>query len=96
MATQLIRRQQLTLVPEPVDPRAPLPCQVTDGDLWFADSPADLERAKRLCMGCPSRVQCLAGALRREESCGVWGGEIVERGVVIPFKRPPGRPRKAC
>jgi len=24
----------------------------------------------------------------------VWGGEIFERGVVIPRKRPRGRPRK--
>ena len=37
---------------------------------------------------------CLAGALGREEPWGVWGGEIFERGAVIPRKRPRGRPRK--
>ena len=37
---------------------------------------------------------CLAGALDRGEPWGVWGGEIFERGVVIPRKRPRGRPRK--
>lgn len=72
-----------------------LPCRSGDADLWFAEAPADLERAKALCAGCPIRVECLAGALSREEPWGVWGGEIFERGVVIPRKRPRGRPSKA-
>jgi len=72
-----------------------LPCRSGDADLWFAESPADLERAKRLCAGCPIKAECLAGALRREEPWGVWGGQIFERGVVIPRKRPRGRPSKA-
>jgi WhiB family transcriptional regulator, redox-sensing transcriptional regulator len=71
-----------------------LACQVNDPDLWFAESPADLERAKALCANCPVRAQCLAGALARHEPWGVWGGEIFERGLVIPRKRPRGRPRK--
>jgi WhiB family transcriptional regulator, redox-sensing transcriptional regulator len=72
-----------------------LPCRGGEADLWFAEAPADLERAKALCAPCPIRAECLAGALRREEPWGVWGGEIVERGVVIPRKRPRGRPSKA-
>jgi WhiB family redox-sensing transcriptional regulator len=72
-----------------------LPCRSDDADLWFAESPAELERAKTLCGGCPVRAACLAGALSREEPWGVWGGEIFERGVVIPRKRPRGRPSKA-
>ena len=40
------------------------------------------------------RRACLTGALERHEPWGVWGGEIFERGVVIPRKRPRGRPRK--
>jgi WhiB family redox-sensing transcriptional regulator len=71
-----------------------LPCQVEDSDLWFADVPADLERAKQFCAECPVRTACLAGALARHEPWGVWGGEIFERGAVIPRKRPRGRPRK--
>ena len=71
-----------------------LPCRSGDADLWFAESPAELERAKALCGGCPVRVACLAGALQREEPWGVWGGEIFERGAVIARKRPRGRPRK--
>ena len=72
-----------------------LPCRSGDADLWFAESPAELERAKALCGGCPVRAECLAGALEREEPWGVWGGEIFERGVVVPRKRPRGRPSKA-
>ena len=74
-----------------------LPCRQTgDADLWFADTPARLEQAKALCVGCPVRAACLAGALRREEPWGVWGGEIFERGSVIARKRPRGRPSTAA
>ena len=72
-----------------------LPCRSGDADLWFAEVPADLERAKELCGQCPIRAECLAGALRRAEPWGVWGGEIFERGAVVPRKRPRGRPSKA-
>jgi WhiB family redox-sensing transcriptional regulator len=71
-----------------------LPCRVQDPELWFAETPADLELAKSHCLDCPVRRACLAGALERHEPWGVWGGEIFERGVVIPRKRPRGRPRK--
>jgi WhiB family redox-sensing transcriptional regulator len=71
-----------------------LPCRNFDPDLWFAESPAELELAKSLCGDCPVRVECLASALARQEPWGVWGGEIFERGAVVPRKRPRGRPRK--
>lgn len=71
-----------------------LPCQVHDRDLWFADAPAELERAKALCAECPALRACLAGALDRREPAGVWGGQIFQGGRVVSFKRPRGRPRK--
>ena len=71
-----------------------LPCHVGEPDLWFAEEPADLERAKSLCGSCPIRRQCLASALERAEPWGVWGGEIVVGGAVLARKRPRGRPRK--
>ncbi len=74
--------------------RRTLPCRVQDPDLWFAESPAQLELAKTLCAQCPIRSACLAGALDRGEPWGVWGGEIFDHGVVIARKRPRGRPRK--
>lgn len=75
-------------------PPTDLPCRTTEGDLWFAESPDDVERAKALCRTCPDRGACLASALRRGEPWGVWGGEIFQRGVVVGRKRPRGRPRK--
>jgi WhiB family transcriptional regulator, redox-sensing transcriptional regulator len=78
----------------PAGSRRALPCRVQDPDLWFAESPAQLEQAKALCVECPVRDACLAGALERAEPWGVWGGEIFDHGVVIARKRPRGRPPK--
>ncbi len=86
------RRPRIPVPPAPV--RRPLPCRVEDPELWFAESPVQLELAKSLCAECPMRAACLAGALERAEPWGVWGGEIFERGAVIARKRPRGRPRK--
>ena len=73
---------------------ADMPCRVFDAELWFAESPADVEQAKSFCHDCPVRTACLAGALERHEPWGVWGGELFAAGVVVPRKRPRGRPRK--
>ena len=78
----------------PSAPAGPLPCWTAEPDLWFAESPADVERAKALCVPCPLREACLSGALDRREPWGVWGGQLVVAGVVVPRKRPRGRPRK--
>jgi WhiB family redox-sensing transcriptional regulator len=71
-----------------------VPCRVHDAELWFAESTADVERAKALCRECPIREGCLAGAIERREPWGVWGGEVFVGGVVVPRKRGRGRPRK--
>jgi len=73
---------------------ATIPCRANDAELWFAESPADVELAKALCADCPVRTACLAGALERREPWGVWGGQLLVQGVVVPRKRPRGRPRK--
>lgn len=71
-----------------------IPCQENDAELWFAESPADVEFAKSLCRTCPALAECFAGALERREPWGVWGGQLFVQGVVVPRKRPRGRPRK--
>lgn len=71
-----------------------LPCRSNDPELFFAESPADVELAKSLCRSCPVRAECLAGALDRHEPWGVWGGELLVSGAVVARKRPRGRPRK--
>ncbi|MFF7210029.1 WhiB family transcriptional regulator [Streptomyces sp. NPDC008238] len=72
----------------------PVPCRTYDPEVFFAESPADVEYAKSLCQTCPVREACLAGAKDRREPWGVWGGELFVQGVVVPRKRPRGRPRK--
>jgi WhiB family redox-sensing transcriptional regulator len=71
-----------------------LPCHREDPELFFAESPGDVELAKTLCGTCPVRTECLASAIERREPWGVWGGQLLLQGVVIPRKRPRGRPRK--
>ncbi len=71
-----------------------LPC-TEDPELFFAESPQDVEQAKAMCRGCRARLACLAGALERREPWGVWGGELLMGGAIVPRKRPRGRPRKA-
>nr|WP_304412483.1 WhiB family transcriptional regulator [Nocardia sp. CNY236] len=73
-----------------------LPCRAADPDLWFAENPVQLERAKALCATCPIRTGCLSAAMNRREPWGVWGGEIFDQGAVIARKRPRGRPRKVA
>jgi WhiB family redox-sensing transcriptional regulator len=71
-----------------------IPCAAREGDLWFSQLPSAVELAKQLCRSCPLARPCLESALARHEPWGVWGGELLERGVVVPRKRPMGRPRK--
>jgi WhiB family redox-sensing transcriptional regulator len=72
----------------------PVPCRSNDPEVFFAESPADVEYAKSLCRTCPLVDACLAGAKERREPWGVWGGELFVQGVVVARKRPRGRPRK--
>lgn len=74
--------------------RPAIPCQIRNPEIWFAETPEGLDYAKSLCAMCPLREICLAGALDRGEPWGVWGGEILAAGRVIPRKITRGRPRK--
>ncbi len=67
----------------------------SEPELFFAEKPDDVRRAKELCGRCPLQSARLAGALQRGEPWGVWGGELFLRGVVVAGKRARGRPRKA-
>lgn len=88
MALELIPTESVAEAP------AELPCVEVGPDLFFSESPGELETAKRLCGPCPARAVCLAGALERGEPWGVWGGEVFHMGEPVPFKRSRGRPRK--
>jgi WhiB family redox-sensing transcriptional regulator len=71
-----------------------IPCTVGSGDLWFSDMPTDIDHARVLCVGCPIQRQCLEGALKRQETCGVWGGELFLGGLPVPSPKRNGRPPK--
>lgn len=72
-------------------------CRSDDGglvDLFFSEQLDDISRAKSICATCPVIEPCLEGALQRREPWGVWGGQLLMNGVVLPFKRKRGRPPK--
>ena len=89
VANQFMVAGPATAVPVGLD----LPC-TEDPELFFAESPQDVEQAKAMCRDCRARIACLTGALERREPWGVWGGELLMRGAIVPRKRPRGRPRK--
>jgi len=89
MATAFMVAGTATALPVGLD----LPC-TEDPELFFAESPEDVETAKAMCWDCKARLVCLTGALERREPWGVWGGELLMRGTIVPRKRPRGRPRK--
>ena len=76
-----------------------LPC-TEDPELFFAESPEDVETAKAMCRGCKARLACLTGALelpRGREPCGrlaAFGGGSCSRRRDRARKRPRGRPRR--
>jgi WhiB family redox-sensing transcriptional regulator len=89
VAGQVVMNGAATALPAGRD----LPC-LQASELFFAESPEDVEQAKALCRGCRARIACLAGALGRREPWGVWGGELLVNGAIVPRKRRPGRPPK--
>lgn len=51
-------------------------CADTDPDCFFPETGkwGELAIARRICAGCPIKVECLAWALKNREAHGVWGG----------------------
>lgn len=92
MTAQLQELQGLFTAESPVS--AELPCHRVEPDVFFAETPAEVEYAKSLCVGCPFQAECLDGALQRREPWGVWGGQLFVAGEIVARKRPRGRPRK--
>ena len=56
---------------------AELPCRLADPDLFFAEAPSDVEAAKALCLDCPVREACLAGAPEAARAMGSLGRRAV-------------------
>lgn len=49
-------------------------CAQTDPESFFPDKGGSTREAKRTCMACEVRTDCLAYALEHQEWFGIWGG----------------------
>lgn len=49
-------------------------CRGVDPGVFFPADGGSVDRAKRVCAGCPVRPECLEFAVVGGESFGVWGG----------------------
>lgn len=43
-------------------------------DLWFVKKGGSTRKAKKVCLACPVRAECLDYALETKQRFGVWGG----------------------
>ena len=49
-------------------------CAETDPEAFFPEKGGSTREAKRVCVGCDVRAECLEFALRNDERFGIWGG----------------------
>jgi WhiB family transcriptional regulator, redox-sensing transcriptional regulator len=49
-------------------------CAETDPEAFFPEKGGSTREAKRVCVDCPVRLQCLEYALGNDERFGIWGG----------------------
>ncbi len=94
-------RPHLTVVPDaPVafepEPLAPTAdqwqdralCAQTDPEAFFPEKGGSTREAKKICLGCEVRHECLEYALEHDERFGIWGGlsererRRLKRGVI--------------
>lgn len=65
-----------------IDPEPPGPlawqeqalCAQTDPEAFFPEKGGSTRDAKRVCMACEVRAECLDYALAGDERFGIWGG----------------------
>ena len=80
-------RPHLSLVPELSLSGDPLPltpddpqwqenalCAQTDPEAFFPEKGGSTREAKRICLGCGVKDECLEYALANDERFGIWGG----------------------
>jgi WhiB family redox-sensing transcriptional regulator len=49
-------------------------CAQTDPEAFFPEKGGSTREAKKVCVGCEVRQQCLEYALANDERFGIWGG----------------------
>ena len=100
-APAALPRPRLTVVPdvaiefepEPLPPVADqwqdrALCAQTDPEAFFPEKGGSTREAKKICLGCEVRHECLEYALEHDERFGIWGGlsererRRLKRGIV--------------
>ncbi|PQM46744.1 Transcriptional regulator WhiB2 [Mycobacterium talmoniae] len=78
-------RPHLSLVPDAAEVFDPAPatpdqwqdralCAQTDPEAFFPEKGGSTREAKKICLGCEVRSECLEYALAHDERFGIWGG----------------------
>jgi WhiB family redox-sensing transcriptional regulator len=49
-------------------------CAQTDPEAFFPEKGGSTREAKKICVGCEVRGECLEYALQHDERFGIWGG----------------------
>jgi WhiB family redox-sensing transcriptional regulator len=49
-------------------------CAQTDPEAFFPEKGGSTRDAKRVCLSCEVRVECLEYAMEQDERFGIWGG----------------------
>ena len=49
-------------------------CAQTDPEAFFPEKGGSTREAKRICVGCEVKAECLEYALGHDERFGIWGG----------------------
>jgi WhiB family redox-sensing transcriptional regulator len=49
-------------------------CAQTDPEAFFPEKGGSTREAKRICLGCEVKDECLEYALAHDERFGIWGG----------------------
>ena len=49
-------------------------CAQTDPEAFFPEKGGSTREAKKVCVGCEVRAECLEYALDHDERFGIWGG----------------------
>jgi WhiB family redox-sensing transcriptional regulator len=68
----------IAYTPDPKDPptwHELAACNGADGDAFFPEKGGSTRDAKRICLGCEVRAECLEYALANQIRFGVWGGK---------------------
>lgn len=63
-------------------------CATTDPEVFFPEKGGSSKAAKRICLACEVRTECLEYAIAHEEPFGIWGGlsERERRRFMRPIK----------